>query len=58
MHVIFETTQFVDLLNYHLGGGRVVQWCWVSFQCRDVLLIWIQVGKGPTVLAVGAGGGC
>ena len=19
------------------GGGRVVRWCWVNFQCRDVL---------------------
>ena len=39
-------------------GGRVVQWCWVNFQCRCVLLIWILVGQGPTALAVGAGGGC
>ena len=23
-----------------------------------VLLIWIRVGQGPSVLAVGAGGGC
>ena len=38
-------------------GGRVVQWCWVNFQCWDVLLIWIIVGQGPIVLAVGAGGG-
>ena len=29
-----------------------------NFQCRGVLLIWIIVGKGPVVLAVGAGGGC
>ena len=36
------------------GGGRVVRWCWVNFQCRSVL----QVGQGPTALAVGAGGGC
>ena len=27
-----------------------------NFQCRDVLLFWIIVGR--TVLAVGAGGGC
>ena len=39
------------------GGGRVVRWCWVNFQCRGVLLIWIIVGQGPTALAVGAGGG-
>ena len=40
------------------GGGRVVRWVWVNFQCRGVLLIWIRVGRGPSVLAVGAGGGC
>ena len=38
------------------GGGRVVRWCWVNFQCRGVLLIWITVGQGPTALTVGAGG--
>ena len=44
----------------HLNGrgGRVERWCWVNFQCRGVLLIWIIVGQGPTALAVGAGGGC
>ena len=35
-----------------------MRWCWVNFQCRGVLLIWIRVGQGPTALAVGAGGGC
>ena len=40
-----------------LGGGRVVRWCWVNFQCRGVLLIWKRVGQGPTALAMGAGGG-
>ena len=39
-----------------IGGGRVERWCWVNFQCRGVLLIWIKVGQGPTALAVGAGG--
>ena len=39
-------------------GGRVVRWCWVNFQCRGVLLIWIRVGQGPIALAVGAGGVC
>ena len=50
----------VGLLPHCLygGGGRVVRWCWVNFQCRGVLLIWIIVGQGPTALAVGAGGGC
>ena len=40
------------------GGGRVVRWSWVNFQCRGVLLVSITVGQGPTALAVGAGGGC
>ena len=40
------------------GGGRVVRMCWVNFQCRGVLLIWIIVGQGPIALAIGAGGGC
>ena len=31
---------------------------WVNFQCWGVLLIWIIVGQGPIVLALGAGGGC
>ena len=35
----------------------MVRWCWVNFQYQSVLLIWIIVGQGPTVLAVGAGGG-
>ena len=39
-------------------GGRVERRCWVNFQCRGVLLIWIIVGQGPVALAVGAGGGC
>ena len=35
-----------------------MRWSWLNFQCRGVLLIWIRVGQGRTVLAVGAGGGC
>ena len=34
-----------------------MRWCWVNFQCRGVLLIWIRVGQGPIALAVGAGWG-
>ena len=34
----------------------MVRRCWVNFQCWGVLLIWIIVGQGPIVLAVGAGG--
>ena len=41
-----------------IGGGRVEQRCWVNFQCRGVLLVWIIVGQGPIALAKGAGGGC
>ena len=37
------------------GGGG---WYWVNFQCQGILLIWIIVGQGPTVLAVGVGEGC
>ena len=33
-----------------------MQWCWENFQGRGVLLSWITVGQGPTVLAAGAGG--
>ena len=36
----------------------MVRWCWVNFQFRGVLLIWIRVGQGPTALAEGADGGC
>ena len=39
------------------GGGRVERRCWVNFQCRGVLLVWMIVGQGPIALAVGAGGG-
>ena len=35
----------------------MVQWCCVNFQCQGVLLIWIIVGQGPTVLVVGVGRG-
>ena len=34
-----------------------MRWCWVNFQRRGVLLIWIIAGQGPTALAVSAGGG-
>ena len=43
---------------FQIRGGRVVRRCWVNFQCRGVLLIWVAVGQGPTALAVGAGWGC
>ena len=36
----------------------MVRRCWVNFQSRGVLLIWIIVGQGPIALVAGAGGGC
>ena len=42
---------------YRRGGGRVERRCWVNFQCRGVLLVWMIVGQGPIALAVGADGG-
>ena len=45
------------LCSFSLGGGRVVRWCWVNFQCRASYKL-DPVGQGPTGLAVGAGGGC
>ena len=47
-----------ELKRLNLGGGRVERRCWVNFQCRGVLLVWMIVGQGPIALAVGAGGGC
>ena len=47
------------MIYNHISG--VVGWCdgaGYNFQCRGVLLIWIIVGQGLTVIAVGAGGGC
>ena len=35
----------------------MVRRCWINFQCRGVLLIWMIVMQGPIALAVGAGGG-
>ena len=48
----------VEPVEHWTGVGRVVRWCWVNFQCRGVLLIWIRVGQGSTVLAVDADDGC
>ena len=51
----FEQTLFVCLSIKR--GRRVVRRCWVKFQRRGILLIWINVGQGPIALAVDAGGG-
>ena len=45
------------LSTFNIGGGRVERRCWVNFQCRAVLLVWMIVGQGPIALAVGAGRG-
>ena len=42
--------------SIYAADGRVVRRCWVNFQCRGVLLIWIIIGQGPVALATGAGG--
>ena len=39
-------------------GGRVERMPWINLQCRGILLIWIIVGQGPTVLVAGVGGSC
>ena len=44
-------------ISFFVGGGRVERRCWVNFQCRGVLLVWMTVGQRPIALAVGAGGG-
>ena len=46
-----------SILSSLSWGGRVERKCWVNFQCRGVLLVWMIVGQGPIALAVGAGGG-
>ena len=56
---IRSSIRLYDQIDEHTnnpGGGRVVRRCWVNLQC--VLLIWITVGQGSIVLAVGAGGSC
>ena len=46
----------VSLASETVGYTAFSLSCWVNFQCRGVLLIWIIVGQGPAVLAVGADG--
>ena len=50
---IIKRNNFCDILE---GGGQVVRRCWLNFQCRGFLLIWMIVGQGPIALAVGACG--
>ena len=58
---IRSSIRLSDQIDGHTNNpwdGRVVRKCLVIFQCQGVLLIWITVGQGPVVFAVGAGGGC
>ena len=57
---LWECPQASKLLHFikTTEGGRVERRCWVNFQCRGVLLVWMTVGQGPIALAVGAGGVC
>ena len=36
----------------------MVRRCWINFQCRGVLLVWIIVGQGLNALSVDAGVCC
>ena len=49
------TKRYVDCSAVS-GDGRVQRRCWVNFQCRGVLLVWMIGGQGLIALAVGAGG--
>ena len=53
-----QTVLKFHFISFNKVGGRVVRWCWVNFQHRGVLLVWITVWQRPAALAVGAGGGC
>ena len=55
---LYRQTVYNRKQNYSKErGGRVERRCWVTFQCRGVLLVWMIVGQGPIALAVGAGRG-
>ena len=59
MLLLFSELIVPELCRINNGerGGRVVRKCWVNFQCQGILLIWIIVGQGLIVFAVGAGRG-
>ena len=46
----------ITVFTVNFGGGPVVRWCWLNFQCRGVFVIWIVVEQGPTALTIGADG--
>ena len=52
---LMQTSQTsIQTISYRTrsGGGRMVRWCWVNFQCWGALLILIIVGQGPSALTV------
>lgn len=53
---VWNTHSFIHPSIQLIGGGRVVRWCWLTFKCQVVLLIWIIIGHWPAALAVGAVG--
>ena len=57
-HIVFRYIVLRPTLQLWEGVVWVERWCWVNFQCRGVVLIWLTVGQGPTALAVGLGEGC
>ena len=53
VYIFFFFTFTVSCRTVLAGGGWVVRWCWVNFECRGVLLIWLIVGEGLAVIADG-----
>ena len=49
---------YIMTFSQNAWGGGSQAMVLDDFQCQGVILIWIIVGQGPTVLAVGAGSGC
>ena len=37
LHKLPVPARPANLVTVGQGGGRVVRWCWVNFQCRGVL---------------------
>ena len=48
---------FFSLSGLAISPLQANVWGDGTIQCQVVLLVWIMVGQGHTVLAVGAGGG-
>ena len=57
VYINAQCIYYITCTSFCPRGGRVERRCWVNFQCRGVLLVWMMVGQGPIALAVGAGRG-